>query len=258
MKIRNPKSRFDLKIGRNDFVLDVGGGHNPHPRANVVIDRYLSNNAHRCGDLKILGNQHLIIADGMFLPLKDKMFEYALSSHALEHVEKPYVYLSELSRVGKRGYLEVPSLIGEYLVPKKSHRWAILEIDEKIVLMNKQIIGLSSPFDFGDLWQKHVMYDSIEFNIFMRTHPNLFTIRYEWKDEINCVVDPDDENLRSFFVHSWDEKKILKIIPKKSKLDMIASFLLGFTEFIFDCAKYRIRYIFLKIRDSLNNIVKSS
>jgi len=50
MKIRTPKSRFDLKIGRNDFVLDVGGGHNPHPRANVIIYRYLYNKAHRSGD----------------------------------------------------------------------------------------------------------------------------------------------------------------------------------------------------------------
>jgi len=248
MKIRNPKSRFDLKIGRNDFVLDVGGGSNPHYRANVVIDRYLSNNTHRGDNLKILGNQHLIIADGMFLPLKDKTFEYVLSSHALEHVENPSVFLSELSRVGKRGYIETPSLIGEYLIPKKSHRWAILEIDEKIVLIEKKIIGLNPPFDFGDLLQKYVMKNSIEFNIFKRTNPNLFTVRYEWKDEIDNVVNPDDEKLLSFFVHSWDEKKILKIVPKKSKFDMIASFLLGFTELIFDYFKYIIRQAVPKLK----------
>ena len=37
MKIRNPKSRFHLNISKSSKVLDVGGGHNPHPRANVVV-----------------------------------------------------------------------------------------------------------------------------------------------------------------------------------------------------------------------------
>ena len=258
MKIRNPKSRFDLKIGRNDFILDVGGGHNPHHRANIVIDRYVSDNTHRCGNLKILQNQQLIIADGMFLPLKDKTFEYVISSHALEHVEDPSVFLNELSRVAKKGYVETPSLIGEWLIPKKSHVWAILEIDEKIVLMKKKIIGLTPSLDFGDLLQKYVSNNSIEFNIFMRTNPNLFTVRYEWKDEIDYVVNPDDGYLRSFFVNSWDEEKILTMVPRKSKFGMITSFLLGFTEVVFVSAKYRIMDVYIYIKNSLNKIVKSS
>ena len=39
MKVRNPKSRFDLNIKRTDKVLEVGGGHNPHPRSHVVEDK---------------------------------------------------------------------------------------------------------------------------------------------------------------------------------------------------------------------------
>ena len=45
MKIRNPKSRSDLKIGKNDNVLEVGGGHNPHPRSNVIVDKFIDSSA---------------------------------------------------------------------------------------------------------------------------------------------------------------------------------------------------------------------
>ena len=45
MKIRNPKSRFHIDVKRSDYVLDVGGGHNPHPRANVVVDE---TTVHQC------------------------------------------------------------------------------------------------------------------------------------------------------------------------------------------------------------------
>ena len=54
MKLRNPKSRFHLNINASDKVLDVGGGHNPHPRANIVVDKYTNANFQRSGDIKVL------------------------------------------------------------------------------------------------------------------------------------------------------------------------------------------------------------
>ena len=41
MKIRNPKSRNHLKISKKAKVLEVGVGHNPHKRSNVVVDKYI-------------------------------------------------------------------------------------------------------------------------------------------------------------------------------------------------------------------------
>ena len=64
MKYRNPKSRFNLSIGKKDHVLEVGGGHNPHPRSNVVVDKFVDCNYHRKSDVKVLKNQKFIAADG--------------------------------------------------------------------------------------------------------------------------------------------------------------------------------------------------
>src|SRR5580765_5774015 len=98
MKIRNPKSRFDINVPASYRVLEVGGGHNPHPRSNVVVDKYADDNTHRSGDLKVLKNQTFLNADGENLPFKDKEFDYVICCHVLEHVENPVRFLSEQFR----------------------------------------------------------------------------------------------------------------------------------------------------------------
>ena len=86
MKIENPKSRLDIQIRGNNSVFDVGGGNNPYNRANIVVDNYLCDNAHRSGGVKIFKNQKLVVADGTALPFKDKVFDYLFCSHVLERV----------------------------------------------------------------------------------------------------------------------------------------------------------------------------
>lgn len=52
MKERNPIDRHDLRINKSDKVLEVGSGHNPTYRANVIVEKYISSNYHRGGDIK--------------------------------------------------------------------------------------------------------------------------------------------------------------------------------------------------------------
>lgn len=220
-----------------------GGGNNPHPRANIVVDKFPINNYHRSGDLKILKTQKFVVADGENLPFKDKTFDYVISSHVIEHVNNPSIFLEEISRVGKRGYIEAPSLIGEYLIPKKSHKWVLLELEEKIVLMEKNIINFNPTIDFGDLFQKYVAPNSIEFRILMNTWPNLFTIRYEWEGSIDFIVNPTDSKLKSYFTQSWDKEKILTMFQRKTKLEQVISFLQGSINVLSNFAKSKIKKI---------------
>jgi len=116
MKINTPSSRFKLSIKKKDRVLEVGGGHNPHPRSNVVVDKFTDDNTHRAGDLKVLKNQQFLQADGENLPFKDNEFDYVICSHVLEHVPEPKQFMTEIFRVGSgRGYIEYPLLPYEYL-----------------------------------------------------------------------------------------------------------------------------------------------
>lgn len=216
MKIRNPRSRFDIHVKRSDNVLEVGGGHNPHPRSNVVVDKYDADNTHRSGDIKVFKNQKFMTADGERLPFADKEFDYVICNHVLEHVEDPTSFLSEQFRVAKRGYIETPSLLGEHLIPKKSHKWVILEIDNKVVLVDKARIASIENFDFGDIYQAYLPKNAIGFKILERTHPNLLTVRIEWEGSFEFVINPSDEVLRSYFEKPWNEEMVLHHFPKRS------------------------------------------
>jgi ubiquinone/menaquinone biosynthesis C-methylase UbiE len=216
MKTRNPSTRLHLSIPSNANVLDVGSGHNPHPRANVLTDKFADDNYHRCGDVKVLKHQKFVEASGEALPFQDKEFDYVICSHVAEHVDDPAIFLNEISRVGKAGYLETPSLLGEYLAPKKSHQWVVLEISNKLVFVSKSRLGLQVSHDFGELFLEYLPQSSLGFKILQRTHPQLMTVNYEWKDSIEYVVEPSDIVLRQYFSKPWSRKMFEDIIPKRS------------------------------------------
>lgn len=216
MKIRNPRSRFDINVKKSDRVLEVGGGHNPHPRSNVVVDKYVDDNTHRSGDIKVLRDQKFMAADGENLPFDDKSFDYVICNHVLEHVEDPTAFLKEQFRVAKRGYIETPSLIGEHLFPKKSHKWVLLEINNKVVLVDKTKINFPTQFDFGALFQNYFPKNSIGYKILERTHPNVHTVRIEWEGSFDFVINPDEEEIRKYFEQDWTDEMVASHFPSRS------------------------------------------
>ncbi len=221
MILRNPKSRRDLRIGRNDTVLEVGGGHNPHPRSNVVCDKFIDTNYHRSGDIKVRKNQRFLQADGENLPFKDKEFDYVICNQVLEHVDNPAKFLDEQMRVAKRGYLEAPSLFGEYLFPKESHRWLILEINKKIVMVDKKDVFRTAKFDISDVFLHHLQGISISYKMLRRSYPELFNIAIEWNDSFEFLIEPTDPAYLKYFNQYWDSQMInsqIKPRPKGSEL----------------------------------------
>ena len=216
MKIRNPKGRSDLSIKRGDRVLEVGGGQNPHPRSNVIVDKYVDDNFHRSGDLKVLKHQEFLNADGENLPFKDKEFDYVICCQVLEHVENPARFLSEQFRVAKKGFIETPSLLGEYLFPKDSHKWILHEHKDVLYLVDKKKINFTVGYDLCELIQDYLPKHSIGFKIIQRTHPNIESIRIEWEHNFNYVVEPTDPEILKFFKGKWKLEWSDSFFPKRS------------------------------------------
>lgn len=228
MKQRNPISRENLTIKRNDWVLEVGSGHNPTYRANVIVEKFIDSNYHRSGDVKIFPHQRFIQADGANMPFKDKEFDYVICNQVLEHVDDPISFVAELQRVAKGGYIELPSLIGESLFPKTSHKWTCLEIDNKLVLMEKSKLPIIYP-DYGRTFLNFLPYQSLALRLFYLSYHQAHTVRYEWKDSIDIMVDPEDESYRSFFLKPWTEemgRKIFPVLSKKSDIKVSCKALL--------------------------------
>ena len=216
MKKRNPLDRDDIRVNKNDYVLEVGPGHFPTYRANVLVEKFVDSNYHRSSDGKKYEHQKLIITDGDNMPFKDKEFDYVICCQVLEHAEDPAEFIKEHVRVSKRGYMETPSLVGELLFPKESHKWVILEIDGKLIIYEKARIAEKFAPDFGHLFLTYLPYKSIAMRLLLLTYGDLWTIRYEWEDEIEFIVNPEDEYYKSFFTKPWTDEMVMKLFPPKS------------------------------------------
>ena len=216
MKTRTPLDRDNLKIKKKDRVVEIGPGHNPSFRSNVIVEKFIDTNYHRCGDVKIYPHQTFVNADGEKLPFKNKEFDYVICNQVLEHAENPEKFIAEQCRIAHRGYIETPSLIGEFLFPKESHKWAILEIDNKLVLFEKSKMPGNYKNNYGELFLNYLPYQSIFYKLLWITEGNIMINRYEWKDNIDLIINPEDEYYKSFFTMKWTREMTEKIFPRRS------------------------------------------
>lgn len=216
MKKRTPHNRNDLRIRKNDRVLEIGSGHSPSYRADVIVDKFVDDNYHRCDTIKVYPHQQFVHADGEHLPFQDKEFDYVICNQVLEHTDDPAAFIREQCRVARRGYIETPSLIGEYLFPKSSHRWVILDIDGKLVLFEKAKMPGNYGNNYGELFLNYLPYQSLVYRLLWLTEGDLMINRYEWNDEIEFIVNPDDTYYRSFFTQAWNREMVSKLYPRRT------------------------------------------
>src|ERR1700730_7068455 len=99
--------KLRLPIPKTALVLEVGSGDSPVPRSDVLLDLTLQNHE-RVGGATI-ANRPLVLGAIERLPFQDKIFDYVIAIHVLEHSKAPETFLGELQRVACAGYIESPS-----------------------------------------------------------------------------------------------------------------------------------------------------
>ena len=122
---RMGNSKTKVAVDDDWLVLDLGSGHQPHPRADVLADKFLEDNISRSGAEIKIGRGKMICADALRLPFADKTFDFIVASHLAEHMEDPLAFCEEVMRVGKRGYIETPGKFTEKRCPAPYHRWIV-------------------------------------------------------------------------------------------------------------------------------------
>ncbi len=182
------KKFFNFSIKDGERVLDVGCGAYPFPLATVLVDLYTGENNHRTAPLET-GGKELIVADILDLPFPDKAFDFVYCSHVLEHVEDPVKACRELMRVGKRGYIEVPSLMTDTLFSwaKGMHRWFCVVIAGRIVFFEyspRQLEGIKSNYWKDAYFSKdhHPVQDVLSNNM------DIFNSGFLWEKGFSCTV----------------------------------------------------------------------
>jgi hypothetical protein len=134
-------------------VVDIGGGASPFARADYVVDAIPFCDRAKLGtqDLGITPRYskntwiQVDLCDHRPWPIEDKQFDFATCSHLLEDVRDPIWVCSELSRVAKAGYIEVPSRVIEQSLGVEHpsyagyhhHRWLVSIKDDCLEFRHK-------------------------------------------------------------------------------------------------------------------------
>lgn len=185
-RIRWSLRRLYIPVSHSSLVLEVGSGGNPYPRSNVLLDAY-EETRERFWD-PLVHDRPTILAFGENLPFKDKVFDFAIAAHVLEHTPDPDKFLSELQRVAHAGYIETPDAFMERINPYKDHRLEVT-VRNNCLLIRKKASWIVDK-ELVELYEhraKHCITREM-----IPKHPSDFHVRYYWKDQINfCVVNPE-------------------------------------------------------------------
>lgn len=131
-------------------VLDVGSGHRPNRRANVLIDNELNETEHRSGKKAITpSDKKMVVGDALDMPFEDKEFDFIIASHIAEHIDDPEQFCKELARVGKRGYIETPGAVDEFFLNEPFHKWIVSKKDNCLIFCEKKNFKPFSEFFYG-------------------------------------------------------------------------------------------------------------
>ena len=111
-------------------ILDLGCGYRANKNASVIADIQDFSDFYK--------DRNFIKINEKKLPFKDKEFDFVVASHVIEHVEDFEFFVQELERISTKGYIELPSRLGDNLVfeNKKDHIWWFTFDD-----VNNQIIA---------------------------------------------------------------------------------------------------------------------
>lgn len=127
-----------IKIHKSWKVLDVGSGHSPHIRANVLLDKYAGESQERSGrSVQKVRGKELVIGDVQKMPFKDNEFDFIIASHIAEHVTSPKAFCEEMMRVGKAGYIETPGKLGDQILSEVFHRWYVSKLGSNTLVFEK-------------------------------------------------------------------------------------------------------------------------
>jgi SAM-dependent methyltransferase len=167
-----------LNVSSTDFVIDIGGGHRPFWRADLVIEKYpFDHSLHRNQPMQF-GRVPVIKADALAIPIPDGGCDLIFASHIIEHLPDPVRFIAEIKRCSQRVYLEFPSRNRELMFAWSFHEWLIEPAGRVLRFYRNDL-----PQLFGRLF--HEEYDAALGAWSEARHEHLNTSMYCRSDELD-------------------------------------------------------------------------
>lgn len=172
-------------IDTADVVLEVGPGGTPHPRSDIFLERYfdstLEAEEQRGRTTSLKTKRQVVFFDGMRFPFEDNTFDYVICSHVLEHVDDVDAFVSEIVRVGKKGYIEYPRVYYEYLYNFQVHLNILKYREDRLLWMKKADAGFDSFCAVQKLFYELLAAGETGF---VDKHKSLFFEGFEWDGQV--------------------------------------------------------------------------
>ena len=163
-----------LKENQNNWkILDIGCNIAAVEFAQTVAD---VQNFSKFYEEK---NKKFVLIQDKNLPFSNNQFDFVYASHVIEHVEDLSYFLSELKRISRKGYIELPSILEDSLVLSTNsiddHKWMFKFDDVKKILLVENKKQLIEPFITHG-----VLFDSLRKNF-----RSSLVLELYWENEIN-------------------------------------------------------------------------
>jgi len=178
--------RLHCPVLRSALVLEVGSGGSPYCRANVLIDAYTQTRERHWAPF--ITDRPSVLGLGEALPFRDKSFDFVIASHVLEHSAEPEIFLRELQRVARAGYIETPDAFMERINPYWDHRSEVT-VRHGVLEVRKKSSWIPDP-ELVELYEeltKPLIAGSV-----IPSKPFAFHTRFYWTDQIPYrIIDPE-------------------------------------------------------------------
>jgi uncharacterized protein YbaR (Trm112 family) len=156
----------------------------------------------------LIADRPTVLAFVESLPFKNKVFDFVIASHVLEHSLDPASFLNEMQRVAKGGYIEVPDAFMERINPYSDHRLEITVRHGRLLIRKKR--AWQADPELVELYEDRVK--EIVTRQVIPSHPFAFHVRYYWNDKIDYqIINPETVTL-------VDEDDQLNGLPQKENL----------------------------------------
>ena len=182
-------------------ILDIGCGYKAHKNATVIADIKDFSNFYK--------NKKFVQIKEKKLPFKDKEFDFVIASHVIEHVDDFEFFIKELERISSKGYIELPTRLGDNLVfeNRNDHIWWFCYDDTTNKLIASKKNQLIDPFITVSMAK-----------LFEEIFRESLVIELAWEEKIEYTVDNkiklEDFKKISFFTifRKYLSKKIRTIL----------------------------------------------
>lgn len=186
-EFQNKVMQWDIKP--TDLVLDIGSGGWPFERADHLADKFPEETTHRTETI-VRDKRPFFEVDLEYLPFKNNAYDFVFCSHVLEHMDNPGQAMRELMRIGRRGYIEVPTRLSDVMFNftriKNHHRWHGHLAGNTLILTEwndweRRELG-------NDFFEAlHANYKN-PFQDFFERNRDIFFCSYHWDQTINFLI----------------------------------------------------------------------